>query len=630
MADLKRRIVAEFSAKNKAKGEMAGFRKDLDTTGRSMKRMAGQALAMAGLGGGLYAMKRGLAAVTKAAMTQERAERDLIAATQGSIGQFKDYAARMQELTVYGDEQILSQMAYARNLGVTKDRLKEAATAAIGLAARYRIDLSAAMMLVGRASSGQTQMLTRYGIVIDQTMSAQDKFNEILKIGAKSFRLAEEEALSAEGAFSKLGNTYSDMLEIIGEPMVQALAQNAKATKGWLEDIRPGFKRYISDVAEGLEMMRQLDLKMWDLYKDYSPLGLIYQGIKPPPPEPISKPALGPLSESEISEIMQLLKSYEAQRAKLLRLQAEQDEMMRQHRVNMLEKGGTLSDMEWRRDAERISLKIKAESDAAQQIEDVRTEMWLKEEAAAYHAMRAPIIEAENLARDSAERRKRIAEDIAMTMANSWTDAMDRMAFEGRKFWDAMQDMARGLLREIMNIIMYKEFAEPLAFGLMGRKVPGGDGQGGGGIAQALLMGALGAAGGMFGGGGMPTAGTVTPEAGATLARYQRGGIATNPHFAMVGEVPEAIVPLSGGRSIPVEMRSEKSGWAKVHTGETFSGAGKGGGSIKVEIHNEGVEKLEVSKVEEYIISDERIIAVTTRAMQTDMKYRRSIKQVSR
>jgi len=73
----------------------------------------------------------------------------------------------------------------------------------------------------------------------------------------------------------------------------------------------------------------------------------------------------------------------------------------------------------------------------------------------------------------AAERQKRIAEDIAVAMARSWTNAIDQMTFEGKRFWDAMEDMARSLIRTIMQIIMYKKIAEPLAYGIMGLPIPG-------------------------------------------------------------------------------------------------------------------------------------------------------------
>jgi len=94
----------------------------------------------------------------------------------------------------------------------------------------------------------------------------------------------------------------------------------------------------------------------------------------------------------------------------------------------------------------------------------------------------------------------------------------------------------------------------------------------------------------------------------------QHGGILTSPTRVIAGEVPEAFVPLSGGRSIPVDMRGPLGG----------------GTNLDVHIHNEGREKLEISSVQEYMVSDRRIIEVWMREAQTNLKVKRSIQQAAR
>jgi len=73
-----------------------------------------------------------------------------------------------------------------------------------------------------------------------------------------------------------------------------------------------------------------------------------------------------------------------------------------------------------------------------------------------------------------------------------------------------------------------------------------------------ILSGAIG--GGMPGlaGVGAGTAITQTQKAGAVISRYGIGGVVRKPELAQIGEVPEAVVPLSGGRSIPVEMSGQQ------------------------------------------------------------------------
>lgn len=167
---------------------------------------------------------------TKAAMVQEDAVWNLSVALANSgnytkeiIKDFEAYARAVQSSTIYGDELVLSTMDYGHRLGVTTDRLKEATTAAAGLAAKYNIDLQTAMMLVGRASQGQTQMLTRYGIILDDSLSTQEKFNELLRIGADAFSLAEGAAMTTSGALRRLKNNLGDMAEGFGDILLPAI-----------------------------------------------------------------------------------------------------------------------------------------------------------------------------------------------------------------------------------------------------------------------------------------------------------------------------------------------------------------------------------------------------------------------
>jgi len=128
--------------------------------------------------------------------------------------------------------------------------------------------------------------------------------------------------------------------------------------------------------------------------------------------------------------------------------------------------------------------------------------------------------------------------------------------------------------------------------------------------ARGLASGMTAGMSAMFNAGGTPT-----NPAGATMAKYQHGGIADYPHRAIVGEVPEAIVPLSGGRSIPVEMRG---------------GGGGGAQTMEIRIINQGGQTLKISSAEEYMLSDRRITEVVIRESETNPKLRRSIKQASR
>jgi len=195
----------------------------------------------------------------KAYMEQEKADRLLQAAlqktgsfTQTDFKRFQELASQLQKTTIYGDELTLSTMAYGHNLGIASGKLEEATRAAMGLAAKYRIDLQSAMKLIGRASQGQTQMLARYGIVLDESLSPQEKFNKLLEIGAGSFGLAEAEGKTLTGRLQILKNQAGELMEKFGAVMVpglEAVVEKLKKVIDWLDKLPPSTKKNIIVVA---------------------------------------------------------------------------------------------------------------------------------------------------------------------------------------------------------------------------------------------------------------------------------------------------------------------------------------------------------------------------------------------
>ena len=149
-----------------------------------------------------------------------------------AMDEMKKFASEIQKVTTVGDEATLEMMSMGASMGkLSGDSLKAATVAAIGLAKAYKMDTVAAMRLVARASAGDTASLARYGIKLDETMSAQEKFNEVLEIGASNFKLAEGETETYNGQMAQLSNTWGDFKETIGE-----------AIKSHIPGLNQGFK----------------------------------------------------------------------------------------------------------------------------------------------------------------------------------------------------------------------------------------------------------------------------------------------------------------------------------------------------------------------------------------------------
>lgn len=150
-----------------------------------------------------------------------------------NLASLSDYAAELQKVTVYEDDQIRLQMAQMQNIArfSNTDDLKKATKAAIGLADAFGIELSTAMDLVGKAAAGNTALLGRYGIVLDENATQAEKFNQLLGIGANYFSISEEKAKTSLGSLQQLKNTWGDLQETLAMgvlPVIQKVSDSLK------------------------------------------------------------------------------------------------------------------------------------------------------------------------------------------------------------------------------------------------------------------------------------------------------------------------------------------------------------------------------------------------------------------
>lgn len=186
-------------------------------------------LAMWGLAvAGAVAAAKGLASainsVVAPALEQEKAALDLAAALKNTgvysaqlESRLLAQASAIQTVTTYGDDAILMATRQMQIIGqLSSDQLPAAQKAAVGLAAAYKLDLNTAFEMVGKAAAGNTATLARYGIVLEEGLAPNEKFNELLRIGAERFELAREEANTTAGALAQMNNLWGDLKEVIG------------------------------------------------------------------------------------------------------------------------------------------------------------------------------------------------------------------------------------------------------------------------------------------------------------------------------------------------------------------------------------------------------------------------------
>ena len=486
--------------------------------GKDMQRVSRQLLAF---GGGYILLNRGVKGAVRAFMEQEKAERSLMAATNQSIGSFKKFASEIQKATIYGDELILSQMAYAKNLGVTTDQLEAATTAAVGLAAKYRLDLATSMMLVGRASQGQTQMLTRYGIVLSESLTAQEKFNAVLKIGAEAFHLAEADTETLEGAWTQFKNAAGDFSETI----VGAWVDVARG----MDDVIDHYKGLEKSAESAEEVMVRIKKNM-PTFQTNMP-GMFYY---PPPSKPKSK--VGPLTEEQ--EFDRWAKK---QRVKMDSVSKQIEEQTKQRSDAELISRRYLDNID--KEIQLTGLVGDARQHAAKAIE---MENKLKEAGvlgtiAGTEQVEKLGVELTKLAK--VQKLERIAQDIGSAFADAFTD----MIFEAKRFGDVM----KSLMRDIARSVVKNMITTPIAQGITG-------------AISDMFPATVSHSGGMAGIGGKRN---VPAMAFAGAPRLHNGLMADE--FPTILQRGEQVIPKGGGGGLSITFINE-SGTPLKQKGEPF------------------------------------------------------------
>lgn len=198
-------------------------------------------------------------AVDKAAI-QQAAEHEVKAALESTgrevvnnTEHFKEYASSIQKATIFGDEQILSAQALMIQLTkLDREGLDAATKGAIGLASVYKTDLQAATTLVGKALAGNYGALSRYGLTVERTATAEEKRASLLEQLLVMYQRAEAEVDTYQGAVKQLSNIYGDLKEKVGEAVTEnegfrdTIKQITELTGDLIES---GLVEWITDIA---------------------------------------------------------------------------------------------------------------------------------------------------------------------------------------------------------------------------------------------------------------------------------------------------------------------------------------------------------------------------------------------
>ncbi|MFZ2406971.1 MAG: hypothetical protein WAW41_17680 [Methylobacter sp.] len=130
--------------------------------------------------------------------------------------------------------------------------------------------VSTAAELLGKAYAGNTMMLGRYGIIIDDTLKKGEKFDAVLKLLNQRFGgSAQAELLTYAGQWAKLKNQWSDIQEFLGLVFLKTM-QALQVSAGLVA---------IAFMSMGSKILQILNLLMTPLFKLLDAVGWVAEKL---------------------------------------------------------------------------------------------------------------------------------------------------------------------------------------------------------------------------------------------------------------------------------------------------------------------------------------------------------------
>jgi len=226
VADSKRTISLVIEARNQAD--------------QALKSLANSLLSIKGLtitaGAAFGAFSLGLEEAVRRAAKQEDADVRLAIAL-ASIGkntaaarqQFSEFASTLEQATGVSDEAIQGVMTMLIQLGrVGPEQLERVTRATLDLAAVTGRDLTGAAELMARAAQGQTQSLSRFGIVLDEAIPRSQKFAALLNLIEQNMGgTAETVGQTLSKSLERVTNDFDNLMQEVGKSIIESGAFRA-------------------------------------------------------------------------------------------------------------------------------------------------------------------------------------------------------------------------------------------------------------------------------------------------------------------------------------------------------------------------------------------------------------------
>lgn len=156
--------------------------------------------------------------------------------TREGLQAFKDHASAIQRTTAVADDAVLAVMGNLKSYGMLDSEVRKATQTVLDFAEGAKIEgmtVETAGQLIGKAYAGNTATLSRYGIVIDSTLTGAAKFDAVLKqLNERFGGSAQAQLASYGGQWTNLKNQLGDLADFVGLVVLKSIQALSAAGAG--------------------------------------------------------------------------------------------------------------------------------------------------------------------------------------------------------------------------------------------------------------------------------------------------------------------------------------------------------------------------------------------------------------
>lgn len=257
--ELQKEIVKTQTKVNDIEKSTLNFKNNVGNYGQSIVNSFGKVtLALGAIGGVLAFFNKSLDKYDKQIAAQKSLEVALDDTSQALLEQ----ASALQQVTRFGDEEIIQGQAFLAQLGATEEQIKKLTPAVVDFAAAKQKDLAESFNLVGKAVYSSSNALKKQGVDIEGSVGSQKRLDSAVSALTSKFHdQAVEIGKVGTGPLKQMKNNLGDLAEGVGEllskgmnPFVNALSKTFeginKISKGEKLSGTPWYKDFKASMLE--------------------------------------------------------------------------------------------------------------------------------------------------------------------------------------------------------------------------------------------------------------------------------------------------------------------------------------------------------------------------------------------